>query len=374
MTLRGRGEESEAMIQDRQEDVAEPASTASGSIGLTRVRIRWSAVRASRRIQLARYWRTRGQLDEAAGHAYRATRVLDGCPPAVLAADVAYTTAQIEFGRARYPHSMAQFERAAAILNVLPPGRDRDRRLADVHIGLADVHRRSGRYVEAAAALGAARRLVHRHDTAIVMLLGVIAKEQARFCEAARHYARLEQARLNHSDTATLYRNLADLANAEFRYDDAERLAQRAVLLRRADPRATAADVAQDVAILAAAVAGQHRYDEARHLFGQALAAGRAAQPTRHDEVAANLHSLAGIEHDCGKLPAAEGLYREALAIKHRLLGPAHPEVALIMDNMAILLRDLGRKDEAANYFRQALAITEARGSSFPARLTLAVP
>jgi tetratricopeptide (TPR) repeat protein len=332
------------MIRERQQD---------------RARFRWSAMRASRRLQLARYCQARGHLDDAAGHGYRALRVLDGCPPSMVAADVAYTTAQIEFGRARYPNSGAQFERAAELLSELPPGADRNRRLANVHIGLADLHRRSSRYPQAVAALTAAGRLVHRHDPAIVMLLGVIATEQGRFSDAARHYARLEQAPLNQSDTATLYRNLADLANAQYRYDDAARHAQRAVLLCRADPRATAVDIAHAVRILAAAVAGRHRYDEARHLFGQALAAYRAAQPTRHYEVAACLHSLAGIEHDCGRLAAAEPLYREALTIKQRLLGPTHPEVELIMANVAIVLRDLGRKDEAANYFGQALAIAE---------------
>jgi tetratricopeptide (TPR) repeat protein len=324
-----------------------------------RARIRWSAMRASRHLQLARHWQARGHLNDAAAHAYRAMRVLDGCPPAVVAADVAYTTAQIECGRARYLDSGAQFERAAELLDVLPPGDDRDRRLADVHIGLADLHRRSGRYAQAAAALAAARRLVHRHDTAIVMLLGVIATEQGYFSDAARHYARLQQAHLNRVDTAALYRSLADLANAQYRYVDAEQHAQQALLLRRADPRATAVDVAQAVAVLAAAVAGQHRSGEARHLFGQALAAFRAAQPTRYDEIAGCLHNLAGIEHDRGDLRAAEPLYREALTLKQRLLGRTHPDVVLIMSNLAIVLRDLGCKDEAATYFGQAMAIAE---------------
>jgi tetratricopeptide (TPR) repeat protein len=196
-------------------------------------------------------------------------------------------------------------------------------------------------------------------DPAIVMLLGVLATDTGRFGEAARHYASLARTRLSHSDTATLHHNLAGLANAEYRYAEAEQHARQALLLRRADPRATAVDVARDVAILAAAFAGQHRHDEARDLFGQVMAACRAAQPIRHYEVAACLYNLAGIEQDCGDLAAAELLYRQALAIKQRLIGPVHPEVALIMNNMAILLRDLGRKDEAADYFQRALTITE---------------
>jgi tetratricopeptide (TPR) repeat protein len=233
-------------------------------------------------------------------------------------------------------------------------GRQVDRRIVDVHIGQAEVHRHHGRYAEAAAALDAARKLVPGHDPAITMLQGVVAKEQGRFGDAERHYATLDRNRLNHSETATLHHNLADLANARYRYAVAERHARLALMLRGTDPWATAVDVARDEAVLAAAVAGQHRYDEARHLFGRALAACRTAQPSRHHEVAGQLHNLAGIEHDCGRLAAAEPLYREALAIRQWLFGPAHPGVKLIISNLAILLRDLGRRDEAASYFRYA--------------------
>jgi tetratricopeptide (TPR) repeat protein len=206
---------------------------------------------------------------------------------------------------------------------------------------------------------GGRRRPAREPNTAVVMLRAVTAKKQGRFREAARHYAGIEWNGLNHFDRAELHHNLADLANAEYRFIVAELHAQRALALRHADPRVSTVDVARDVAVLAAAVAGQHRYDEARHLFGQAMAACRAARPARPYEVAECLYTLAGIEHDCGRLAVAEALYREALAIKQRLLDPAHPEVALIMSNMAILLRDLGHKDEAADYFRRALAITE---------------
>jgi tetratricopeptide (TPR) repeat protein len=353
------------MIRDRLEPVVDTAQWGFqwrpvGVPVLTRVRMRWPAVLwANRQLQLARNRQARGKLDDAAAHVYRALRALDGGPPTLLAAEVAYTTAQIECGRARYPRSAAHFECAALVLSALPPSGDRDRRLADVHIGLADVHRRTGRYAEASAALTAARKLAGGPDPAIVMLLGVVAKEQGRFGDAARHYGRLARTPLDPSDAATLHHNLAGLANAQYRYGVAERHARRALLLRRADPRATAVAVAADMAVLAAAVAGQHRHDEARRLFGRALAACRAAQPARHYEVAGYLHGLAGIEHDCGDLTAAEPLYREALAIKQRLLGPAHPGIALIMSNLAILLRDTGREHEAASYFRCALMITE---------------
>jgi hypothetical protein len=49
------------------------------------------------------------------------------------------------------------------------------------------------------------------------------------------------------------------------------------VELRRAARGGNPVDIAQDVAVLAAAVAGAERYDEARGLFHEALAVCRAA-------------------------------------------------------------------------------------------------
>jgi tetratricopeptide (TPR) repeat protein len=333
------------------------------------VRDRWLTVRAGRRLQIARYWQARSELDEAAANAYRAGRLLDGPPPTVLAADVAYTTAQIERDRARYPDSQRLFERAAKLLRGLVPGVERDQRMAHVHVGLADLHRRAGRYLEAVAELDAAREIAGA-TAPIVMLLGIIAKEQGRFDEAARRYAEVQQLGLRPAETATLQHNLAGLANARQDYAAAERHARHAVRLRRADRTATAVEVAQDVAILAAAVAGQQRYAEARDLFGQALSACRAARPIRDYEVAVHLHNLAAIEQHCGDVEAAERLYRETLVIKERLLGAEHYEVALVMNNLATVLRDTGRFDEAAGYFRRALTVSER---TFPADHPLCV-
>src|SRR6185369_13724750 len=96
---------------------------------LTPARTRWASTRASRRLHLARCWQASGELDEAAVHVYRAMRALHRGAPE-LAAEVAYTAAQIECGRARYACGRAHFERAAQLLDGLPRGGHRDRRRA----------------------------------------------------------------------------------------------------------------------------------------------------------------------------------------------------------------------------------------------------
>lgn len=327
-------------------------------------------VRAVRRLQLARYWQARGDLDEAAGHVYLAIRLLDRflSPPLGLAVDVAYTAAQIERDRARYAESHAHLRRAAGMLEGQPPGVSRDRRLAHLLVGFSDAHRRAGRYPQAAADLATARRLVEAVDpldptslAAVLMLFGICAKEQGAFAEAARYYgevARLQdRAEASDADAAVLQHNLAGLAHARRQFAEAERHARNAVQLRRTARGATAVDVAQDVAVLAAAVAGAERYDEARGLFHEALMACRAARPARTNEIAVHLHNLAAIEQACGRPAESERLYREAMAIKQRLLGAEHPEVALVVNNLGTLLKEQRRLSEAAVCFRQALTV-----------------
>src|SRR6186713_1506414 len=101
------------MIGDRLEGGTERRG---GVPFLTPARTRWASTRASRRLHLARCWQASGELDEAAVHAYRAMRALHRGAPAALTAEVAYTAAQIECGRARYACSRAHFERAAQLL------------------------------------------------------------------------------------------------------------------------------------------------------------------------------------------------------------------------------------------------------------------
>ncbi len=330
---------------------------------------RWLAVGAVRRLQLARYWYGRGDLDEAARHVYRAMRLVErsACPPR-QAVDIAYTAALIERDRARYAESYAQLQHAVSVLHRQPPSVGRDRRLVYLYLGLGDAHRRAGRYGQAATDLATALRLVEAAVAvdpaalaAVLMLFGVVAKEQGAFEDAQRYYgevARLqEDAGASAADAAALQHNLAGLAHARRRYAAAERHARQAVQLRRAARGATPVDIAQDVAVLAAAVAGAERNEEARGLFHEALAVCRGAHPARDYEIAVHLHNLAAIEQACGQAEESERLYREALAIKQRLLGPDHPEIALVVHNLGTLLAERRRVTEAAHCFRQALQV-----------------
>lgn len=271
----------------------------------------WADLRARRRLRIARYWQAAGDLDEAARHALLASRLSSNC-------EITLTLAEIERGRGEYASCEARL------------------------VELVDRLEDPALLARALTALAITRKEVGDHD------------------QAHRLYTRIGDL-LPADDAglqADLHHNLAGLAYARERYDQAERYARQAVELRRA-AGASELGLAPDRAVLAAALAARHHYDEARHELALALAACRASRPPRRYEIAVQLHNLAAVEHASGQPGRAEELYREALALKEELLGPDHAEIALLANNLGTLLHERQRGDEAAVLLRRALAIAE---------------
>lgn len=338
------------------------------SLGAAAWRRRWLMRRVRRWLRLARFWHFDGDLDEALSYGRRALRLVEKAEPetgadsAMLAADVAVTLALVERDRAAYATCTEHLMYAVELLDGLAQAVGRDRSLAQALVALADLHRRTGRYEAVDEALSRARHLVKASVEALTVE-GIAAKERGMFDRAARCYAdigrMLDKSTASASEIAALHHNLAGLAYARERYVEAEAHARRAVAVRQAQRRAAPVDLAQDLAVLAAALSGQHRYDEAVTLFEAVLTTCRLARPPRRYEIAVHLHNLATIHQSLGEPARAEHLYREALAIKETLLGDEHPEVGLVANNLGTLLHDQGRDAEAAAHFRRALAIAD---------------
>jgi tetratricopeptide (TPR) repeat protein len=327
-------------------------------------------VRAGRRLQLARYWQADGDLDEAARHGHHALKLLRRCGSVAgvaLRVDVAVTVARIDRERAEYDAAHRTLRWGLAILDASPDEPHHDRLLATVLTVLGDVQRRAARYRSADRALRRATHLSEGCDpaseAALLMLRGILAKEQGDYARAAQFYQAVQRVQAASgaapSDAAALQHNLAGLAHARQRYAEAESHARHAVTLRRTVAGMRETDLAEDLAVLAAALAGQDRHREARALFYEALTICRAARPPRCYEIAVQLHNLAAIRQACDEPEDAERLYREALAIKERLLGSGHPEIARLLNNLATLLQKTQRTTEADMCLRRALAIAE---------------
>ncbi|MEV6558485.1 tetratricopeptide repeat protein [Nocardia sp. NPDC051756] len=331
------------------------------------IRDRWRVRCARLRMRLARYWQVNGDLDEAVGHGRGALRLACAASsgPALPAAEAALTVAGIELDRAEYPAATAHLVDAVRWLEQMPETTERDRLCARILVALADCHRRTGDYRAAEHALGRALPLAEAAGGAslgaVLTQLGITAKELGDFDRAAQHYARLrrryDETGATPAEFAALSHNLAGLAHARGDYPDAETYARRAVDTRRSAPHTNPVDLAQDLAVLAAALAGQDRHEQARTLLNEALAICRTAHPPRHYEIAVQLHNLAAIEQTLGDAETAERHYQQALTIKDRILGSDHPEIAVLTNNLATLLREQGRHGEAAALHRRALAI-----------------
>jgi tetratricopeptide (TPR) repeat protein len=309
--------------------------------------------RARRRERLARVWYLDGDLEEAVKHGRRALLLAEAAEsaPSAATAHIALTLALIERDRAAFEAARGHLVVAVGLLEALPVSGHP--LLARALIVLADVHRRMGAYREVDDALLRARRLLGDAPMGVLtvealMVEGIAAKERGTFDEAERCYAEVRRA-LDLSGArvpavAALHHNLAGLAYARERYVEAEAHARRALALRRSLKRVAPVDVAQDLAVLASALAGQHRHAEALALFDEATAICQEARPPREYEIAVHLHNVASIHHTLGRFDLAEDLYRRALGIKEALLGAEHPEVCLVAGNLGTLLRDAARR------------------------------
>jgi tetratricopeptide (TPR) repeat protein len=338
-------------------------------VTLGAVRAGWRLRRAARRLRLAMYWQADGDLDEAAAHAHRALRLVRShpTPPVAIAAEVAMVTARVERDRDRPGAVRDCLDWTVTLLEAAAPGPGRDRLLARVLVEHGDCDRRAGRWPQATETLDRARRLANTDDAdpALLMMLGIVAKETGAYERAAHFYGEVQRIQTRTgacpADAASLQHNLAGLAHARRDYTRAEVHARRAVALRQKAPMSTAVDIAADTAVLAAALAGQRRYDEARELFTGAMATCAAARPARRYEIAVHIHNLAAIDQASGRLGDAERGYRRALALKESLLGGDHPEVGLVANNLAVLLLSRRRDTEAAELLNRALSIAEHR-------------
>jgi tetratricopeptide (TPR) repeat protein len=353
--------------------------------------------RARRWHRLARFWHVAGDLDEAFRSGMRALSLAQGTEsalatpaaepvPVLLVAEILFTLGLIDRDRAAYASSRQHLDVAVELLATAPTSIHRDARLGHTLVALADAHRRSGRYEDVDVALSRVWRLlpatgrlpdsgsepattptmdldtVRSVSVEALTVEGIAAKERGAFDQAARCYAQIERLLDEWASTihvVALHHNRAGLAHARGRYVEAESHARRAVGLRRTQPRANPVDLAQDLAVLAAALAGQHRHDEALALLNEAMSICEKARPPRSYEIAVHLHNLAAIHQTLGDHTSAEHLYRQALARKQTLLGDEHPEIALIANNLATLLHDQCRTTEAVHHYRRALSIVE---------------
>jgi tetratricopeptide (TPR) repeat protein len=253
---------------------------------------------------------------------------------AEASAELAY---QLRIG-ARYDEANHVYEQAIAIASAQPP-QSGSLALADLLTQRGILYKEIGRYAEAEVCYRRALEIVEREST------------------------------VGDTRLADLYHNLGGLEHARRRPARGEAYARRAVEVRIEALGEDHPDVSFDTAALAAVLDAQGKYDEAEPLYQRALVIFRR---TRSDfDIAVNLNNLAALYQARGEAARPERLYKRALAIKERLFGPWHPEVATTLNNLALFYKALGRYTDARTLYERVLGILqEAFGPTHPSTTT----
>jgi tetratricopeptide (TPR) repeat protein len=116
-------------------------------------------------------------------------------------------------------------------------------------------------------------------------------------------------------------------------------------------------DALSSMGNLAHVLFDQGKPDEARKLVEQELEIRRRTLGPEHADTLESMNNLAVVLHDQGKRDEARKLYEQALEIKRRILGPEHPDTLMSMHNLASVFGKHAKWDEARKRYEQALEI-----------------
>lgn len=165
--------------------------------------------------------------------------------------------------------------------------------------------------------------------------------------EATRQFefALKEAEGFGESDTrlATSLAWLAELYRVQRRFDEAERLIRRTILLDEKYRGLAHTDLAMSLESLALLFHTQNRQREMEPVLTRALSIYESALGPSHARIASSLNNLASLYRSLGRLDEAEPLVSRALAIREKALGLDHPDTLQSRSYLAQLHRDLAR-------------------------------
>jgi tetratricopeptide (TPR) repeat protein len=184
---------------------------------------------------------------------------------------------------------------------------------------------------------------------------------EGRYLEAV-NYA---QAALKEAETfgpqdprlATSLHNAGELYTRLERYDEAERLLQRALSIR--EKVLENAETARTICALAKLNQGRGNKDKAERLYRQSLAIREKVLGRDNPDVAESLSGLAGVL-SLKRSDEAERYARRSLSIREKALGENHPDVAESLSRLIEVTLELGKPSDLESHLRRAITIREA--------------
>jgi tetratricopeptide (TPR) repeat protein len=171
----------------------------------------------------------------------------------------------------------------------------------------------------------------------------------------------------NHPHVATSLNNLASLYKSQGKYKEAEPLHLRSLSIREKQLGENHPHVAISLNNLASLYESQGKYKEAEPLHLRSLSIREKQLGADHPDVATSLNNLATLYYTQGCYPEAEPLFLRSLSIRKKQLGEDHPDVASSLNNLATLYYTQGRYPEAEPLYLRSRTIYEKQlGADHP--------
>ncbi len=224
-----------------------------------------------------------------------------------------------------------------------------------------------GEYVQARPILERSVELhessAHRSDVLLsnsLNTLGMSCNLAGDHAKAELHYTRALEIRrkqlgADHPEVATTLNNLASLMQDTDRAAEAESLYNQAIgILRKSGPPERLADVMNNLASLK--LAGGAR-EEATKLLEETLELRRGLYRSDHPLLAQSLNNLAAAYLKGGRLAECEALVRESLSLRRSTLPAGHPDIANSLANLGVLCYRQGKLTDAESLLREALSL-----------------
>jgi tetratricopeptide (TPR) repeat protein len=183
---------------------------------------------------------------------------------------------------------------------------------------------------------------------------------EGRYLEAVNYaQAALKEAEAfgaQDSRLATSLHNAGELYTRLERYDEAERLLQRALSIR--EKASENAEAARTICALGKLNQGRGNRDKAERLYRQSLAIREKVLGRDHPDVAESLSGLAGVL-SLKRIDEAAALARRSLSVREKALGENHPDVAESLSSLVEVTIDIGKPSEVESNLRRAITIRE---------------
>jgi tetratricopeptide (TPR) repeat protein len=159
-------------------------------------------------------------------------------------------------------------------------------------------------------------------------------------------------------DLGEVMRKAADYLRERARYDQAELLYKRALLIWEQRGESAHREAIHSLNGLARLSFLRAQFETSKALYQRALQLGKQTLGPESLEVAFSLNGLGIIYEMLGELEQAEPLLQQALTIRKQIHGPEHLELAYSFYNVAMLSAKQGKEEQAESLYQQALCIT----------------